>query len=114
MPVDVYDAVGLVRALADALGVADLRLEPEVVPGLDPKASARVFVGDDGVGVVGALAPGAAAAFGLAEAAVAFELDLDALGRAARVDRQFRPLSSFPPSTIDLAFVVAETCGPRT
>jgi len=37
---------------------------------------------------------------------VGFELDLDALGRAARVDRQFRPASSFPPSAIDLAFVV--------
>jgi phenylalanyl-tRNA synthetase beta chain len=107
-PVDVYDAVGLVRALADALGVAELRLEPEVVPGLDPKASARVFAGDDGVGVVGALAPGAAAASGLTDVTVAFELDLDALGRAARVDRQFRPPSSFPPSTIDLAFVVGD------
>jgi len=104
--VDVYDAVGLVRALADALGVAGLRFEPDVVPGFDPKASARVFAGDDGVGVVGALAPGAAAASGLSDAAVGFELDLDALGRAARVDRQFRPASSFPPSAIDLAFVV--------
>jgi phenylalanyl-tRNA synthetase beta chain len=106
--VDVYDAVGLVRALADALGIAELRIVPEVVAGLDPKASARVFAGDDGVGVVGALSPGAAAASGLTGAAVAFELDLDALGRAARVDRQFRPPSSFPPSAIDLAFVVSD------
>jgi phenylalanyl-tRNA synthetase beta chain len=107
-PVDVYDAVGLVRALADGLGVADLRLEPEVVPGLDPKASGRVYAGPDGVGVVGVVAPGAAAASGLSDGAVAFELDLDALTRAARVDREFHPLSSFPPSVIDLAFVVGD------
>ena len=104
--VDAYDVVGLVRALAGALGIADVRFEPDVVPGFDPKASARVFAGDDGVGVVGALAPGAAAASGLTDASVAFEIDLDALGRAARLDRQFRPASSFPPSAIDLAFVV--------
>src|SRR5262249_1406442 len=42
------------------------------------------------------------------DGAVAFELDLDALSRAARVDRQFRPPSSFPPSAIDLAFVVGD------
>jgi phenylalanyl-tRNA synthetase beta chain len=106
--VDVYDAVGLVRALAGALEIAGLRFEPEVVPGLDPKASARVFAGDDGLGVVGAIAPGAAAASGLTDGAVAFELDLDALGRAARVDRQFSAPSSFPPSAIDLAFVVSD------
>jgi phenylalanyl-tRNA synthetase beta chain len=105
--VDVYDAVGFVRALADGLGVGGLRFEAEVVPGFDPKASARVFVGDAGVGVVGALGPAAAAASGV-DAAVAFELDLDALTRASRVDRQFRPPSTFPPSAIDLAFVVGD------
>jgi phenylalanyl-tRNA synthetase beta chain len=106
--VDVYDAVGLVRALVGALGVADVRFVPDVVPGLDPKASARVVAGERGVGVVGALSPGAAAASGLPDAAVAFELDLDALCGAARVDRQFRSPSSFPPSAIDLAFVVSD------
>jgi phenylalanyl-tRNA synthetase beta chain len=105
-PVDVYDGVGLVRALADGFGVAGLRLEPEEVPGLEPTASARVYAGDEGVGVVGVLAPGAAAVSGLGDGAVAFELDLDALVQAARVDREFRPPSSFPPSVIDLAFVV--------
>jgi len=107
-PVDVYDAVGVVRALADGLGVAELRLEPEIVPGLDPKASARVYAGDDGVGVVGALARAAAAVSDLGDGAVAFELDLDALLRAARVNREFQPPSPYPPSVIDLAFVVGD------
>jgi phenylalanyl-tRNA synthetase beta chain len=52
------------------------------------------------------VAPGAAAVSGLGDGAVAFELDLDALTRAPRVDREFHAPSSFPPSVIDLAFVV--------
>ena len=45
----------LVRSMvADALGVADVRLEPAPVPGFDPAASARVLAGGRAVGVVGA------------------------------------------------------------
>ena len=105
-PVDVYDAVDLVRTVTDVLGIAAVRLEPAVLPGFDPEASARVYAGERGVGVVGALAPAALAAAAVPGPAVAFELDLDALSGAVRVDRQFRTPSSYPPSVIDLAFVV--------
>jgi phenylalanyl-tRNA synthetase beta chain len=107
-PVDGYDAVDAVRAVVDALGVADVRIESAVVPGLDPGASGRVLVGGVEVGVVGALAPAALAAASVAGPAVGFELDLDALGDAPRLDRQFRAPSSYPPSVIDLALVVAD------
>ncbi len=40
---------------------------------------------------------------------VGFEADLDLLRAAPRRDRTFRPLSPYPPSTIDLAFVVDES-----
>lgn len=105
-PVDVYDAVDLVATVTDALGVAGVRLEPAVVPGFDPEASAQVFAGSVAVGVVGALAPAAIGASALVGPVVAFELDLDALSATPRVDRQFRTPSSYPPSAIDLAFVV--------
>ncbi|MFM8303434.1 MAG: phenylalanine--tRNA ligase subunit beta [Actinomycetota bacterium] len=104
--VDAYDAVDLVRTVADALGVAGVRLAPVAVPGFDPGASAQVLAGTEAVGVVGVLAAATLAAAHVPAPAVAFELDLDALARAPRVDRQFRPASSFPPSVIDLAFVV--------
>ena len=39
---------------------------------------------------------------------MAFEVDLETLCSAARRDRSFRTLSPFPPSTIDLAFVVRD------
>ena len=107
-PVDVYDAVDLVRTVTDALGVADVRLEHAVLSGFDPEAAARVLAGGRPVGVVGALATGALAASSVPAPAVAFELDLDALSAAPRIDRQFRTPSSYPPSVVDLAFVVAD------
>ena len=58
--------------------------------------------------MVGALATGALAASSVPAPAVAFELDLDALSAAPRIDRQFRTPSSYPPSVVDLAFVVAD------
>jgi len=108
-PVDAHDAVDAVRAVLDALGIEGLRLEPVDLVGLDPTAGARLLVGGVEVGHVGALAPEALSASGLAAPVVAFELDLDALDRAPRRDRQFRSVSPFPPSTIDLAFVADET-----
>jgi phenylalanyl-tRNA synthetase beta chain len=107
-PVDAYDAVDAVRAVVDALGTADVRIESGVVPGFDPAASARVLAGDRPVGVVGALDPAALAAASVAGPAVGFELDLDALIEAPRRDRQFRIPSPYPPSVIDLAFVVGD------
>ena len=46
---------------------------------------------------------------GIATPVVGFEADLDAFRAAPRRDRTFRPLSPYPPSTIDLAFVVDDT-----
>ena len=105
-PVDVYDAVDAVRTVIDALGTADVQLVSTAVPGFDPAASARVVAGDVEVGVVGVLAPAALAAESVPGPAVGFALDLDALVDAPRRDRQFRRPSPYPPSVIDLAFVV--------
>lgn len=104
--VDGFDAVGAVRVVLAALGVADPHLESAPVPGLDPGASARIRVDHSVVGVVGVVDPAVAAAVGIPTPAVAFELDLDALAGVPGRDRQFRPVSPFPPSSIDLAFVV--------
>ncbi|GMU79594.1 MAG: phenylalanine--tRNA ligase beta subunit [Acidimicrobiia bacterium] len=105
-PVDAYDASDLVWALRDALGVAGLRFVPAEWPGFDPQATARVLAGTVTVGVLGRVAPAAIGASDLVAPVVALELDLDALVSAPRLDRQFRPLSPFPSSAIDLAFVV--------
>jgi phenylalanyl-tRNA synthetase beta chain len=107
--VDVYDAVDLLRALAEALELADLQLVAGPAAGFDPVAGAAIRVDGTTIGHVGALAPGVAAAFGAAEPAVAFELDIDDLFAGRRRDRAFRAPSRYPVSSIDLAFVLPES-----
>jgi phenylalanyl-tRNA synthetase beta chain len=107
-PVDGYDAVDLELTVLDALVVAGAELVADDVVGFDSTAAARVVVGDAVAGVVGVLAAGTVEATEVEAPVVAFELDLDVLDAAPRRDRQFRSLSPFPPSGIDLAFVVGD------
>lgn len=105
-PVDAYDAVDLVRVVADTLGLARWDLEAATIPGFHPGRAARLRADGTVVGAVGELHRDILTAVGITDVVVAFEADLDALLDAPRRDRTFRPLSPYPPSTIDLAFVV--------
>jgi phenylalanyl-tRNA synthetase beta chain len=107
--VDVYDAVDALRAVVDALEIEEFALEPFDVPGYRPGRSARVLVGGADVGAVGEVAGAVVSALGLVAPVVAFEVVLDALVAAPRRDRRFQASSRFPASSIDLAFVVADT-----
>ncbi len=101
-----YDAVDALEALGEALELEDLRLVAGPAPGFDPAQSAEITVDGEAVGHVGVLAAAVAEAFGVPAGAVAFELDIDGLLGGKRRDRAFRPLSRFPASNIDLAFVL--------
>lgn len=107
-PVDVYDAVDLMRAIAEALELVELQLVAGPAPGFDPGRSATVIVDGTPIGHVGALAPSVPDAFGAPEPAVGIELDVDGLLGGSRRDRAFRPLSRYPVSRLDLAFVLPE------
>jgi phenylalanyl-tRNA synthetase beta chain len=108
-PVDMRDAADVVRALADALGVERVELDPDALPGYQPTRGARVLVGGVEVGRVGELERAPLRRVGLAPPVAAVELDFDALEALPRRDRAFRVPSPFPPSTVDLDFVVRET-----
>ena len=108
-PVDVYDATDLVQVIADALGCAELELTAGAGPGWHPLRSARMSLAGRSVGSVGELAPKIVAAAGLVGPVVAFEADLGALSASKRHLPGFRAPSPFPPSAIDLAFVVDES-----
>jgi phenylalanyl-tRNA synthetase beta chain len=107
--VDPYDAVDLVRVVADTLELDGWHLEAATIPGYHPGRAARIRAGGVVLGAVGELHRDVLAAVGLAAPVVGFEADLEALRAAPRRDRTFRPLSPYPPSTIDLAFVVDDT-----
>jgi phenylalanyl-tRNA synthetase beta chain len=108
-PVDVYDAVDALRAVADALEIEEFALEPADIAGFRPGRSARVLAGGADVGVVGEVADAVVNALGLERPVAAFEVVLDTLVAAPRRDRQFAALSRFPASSIDLAFTVPDT-----
>jgi phenylalanyl-tRNA synthetase beta chain len=66
-----------------------------------------LLVGDEGVlGSLGEVDPGVLDAHGIEGRVAWVELDLDALLRLSRSERRYRPVSRFPSSDIDLAFVV--------
>jgi phenylalanyl-tRNA synthetase beta chain len=103
----VADIVAVVRALETALRLATLELRNESLPGLHPARGARIFVSDVPIGVVGEIDPTIRAAYGIDEA-VYLEAELGALLGAPRRSAQYRPISSFPPVNVDLAFVVGD------
>jgi phenylalanyl-tRNA synthetase beta chain len=105
-PVDVYDATAALTALAQELRVADLRIEAASVDGFHPTRAARLLVDGTPIGHVGEIATHVVEALALAAPVVACELDVDAFLAGARTDRAARPVSRFPASSVDLAFVV--------
>jgi phenylalanyl-tRNA synthetase beta chain len=107
--VDVYDATAAFDAVAQELRITDIRLEPSAVPGFHPTRAARILVDGRAVGAIGEVAATVVDALALAGPVVACEVDVDALLAAARTDRMSRPVSRFPASTVDLAFVVDDT-----
>jgi phenylalanyl-tRNA synthetase beta chain len=107
-PVDPYDAADVVREVLGAVEIADGRIESAARPGFDPAKGAIVVVDGTEIGVLGEIAPAVLADVELTPPVVGVELDLDQLLSARRRDRTFRPPSPYPPSSIDLAFVVDE------
>jgi phenylalanyl-tRNA synthetase beta chain len=103
------DAVRVLQELLVALGVQDrvrVGLAPERVPGLHPTRCATV-VGPAGtaLGAVGEIDPAVLDALGVGERVAVLEVDLSALLALEESVPQARPVSRFPSSDIDLAFV---------
>jgi phenylalanyl-tRNA synthetase beta chain len=107
-PVDPFDALDVLHGVFDALEIADGATDAATRPGFDRARAAAVLVDGEEVGVIGELEPSLLRALELTPPVVGFEVDLDRLLDARRRDRTFRPPSPYPPSTIDLAFVVSE------
>jgi phenylalanyl-tRNA synthetase beta chain len=104
---DAGDAKLALDTLMGTLAVEGYRLlAADDLPGLHPTRGARVFAGDVEVGVVGEVDPGVLAAYEVDERLGWFELNLDRLLDQPHGQTVYRPVSRFPSSDIDLAFVV--------
>ena len=100
---------GIWTVLAEPSRLDDVTLEAGAAPGLHPTRAARI-VGAGGValGAVGEVDPDVVAAYGLTGRVGYFRVDLEARRPPSRPAAQARPVSRFPASDVDLAFVVAD------
>ncbi|WP_182526735.1 phenylalanine--tRNA ligase subunit beta [Nocardioides dongkuii] len=107
-PVDWTDAVGGVRAVADALGL-ELGTRADALAPWHPGRCAALLLGDVVVGHAGELHPRVCAAFGLPARSVAAEVDLEVLLEHAVHLRPAPSFSTYPVAKEDVALVVPET-----
>jgi phenylalanyl-tRNA synthetase beta chain len=107
---DAAAAVHAWRVIADALRLQATQLRPCVRAGLHPARTAEIVAGETVIGVVGEVDPETLSAYDLThDRAGWIELDLLKLHRAPRRPLAARPVSRFPSSDVDLAFVVADS-----
>jgi phenylalanyl-tRNA synthetase beta chain len=108
VPLDLFDAKGVVESVIEELGVARLRLRQSDLSHLQPGRSAEVLIGGDVVGWLGEVHPDVLASYDCSGPVAAFELQLKPLLKAARDIRPFVDLPRFPGVKMDLAIVVAD------
>ena len=107
-PVTAHDVVAAFEAIAQELRLADWKLVAASPPAFHPVRAANVVVDGAVVGSIGEIDAEVRDALALPAPVVALHVDVDALLVASRSPRAARPLSRFPSSTIDLAFVVGD------
>jgi phenylalanyl-tRNA synthetase beta chain len=93
--------------IAAALGWDGVAVAAGEQPGMHPTRT--LLLGEGGeLGAVGEVDPAALAAHGIDDRVAWVQLELDRLFVLPKSERRYRPVSRFPSSDIDLAFVVAE------
>lgn len=110
-PFDFFDGKGVLENLIRELALpkANFRaLSAEEAPHLQPGRAAELFAAGAKIGWVGEIHPLAVSEFDANAPIVAFELDLDALAKAARPARDYVDVPEFPAVLMDQAFVVDE------
>jgi phenylalanyl-tRNA synthetase beta chain len=102
-------AVALWDEVAAALAVEGVRLVAAARPGLHPTRTAELRAPNGTVlGAVGEIDPWVLEAHGISERVAWLEFELAALCALHHGERRYRPVSRFPSSDIDLAFVVPD------
>ncbi|HBX77622.1 MAG TPA: phenylalanine--tRNA ligase subunit beta [Acidimicrobiaceae bacterium] len=118
---DAADAVRMAKAVASRLGVLDVTIVSEPVGGLHPGRSAVIYARGVAVGVVGEVHPGDASAHGVTERVGYFSFCLggpepwhggDGLLTVPRKLGHAAPVSRFPSSDLDLAFLAPVAVAP--
>lgn len=106
---DATAAVDAWRVLADALGFSGDALHQGPSAGLHPGRAGSIQVGETVVGLLGEVDPGVLDGLGITERVAVLEVDLGLLLDLRHGRQAYEPVSRYPSSDIDLAFVVPET-----
>lgn len=101
-------AVAVLDVLAEALALPNLQLLPAEPAGLHPTRSAEVVIAGRTRGQVGEVDPGVLEAYGVQGRVAWLQLDLGEVLNGPHGNRRYRPVSKFPSSDVDLAFVVGD------
>ncbi|MCP4434989.1 MAG: phenylalanine--tRNA ligase subunit beta [Actinomycetia bacterium] len=102
------EAVELLELVLDAAGAGPVVLRAEELAGMHPGRGAVVEVAGVDIGAVGEIDPAVAEACGIDERVALVELDLDHLLAMPESVTTAQPVSRFPSSDVDFAFVVDE------
>ena len=102
---DFYDMKGVVEALLSE-AQAPVSFAPAQRQGMHPGQTAEVYVGDECVGVIGALHPETAEQLDLPLTTLVADLSLQGVVQGSVAS--FKPLSKFPASGRDLALLVKD------
>lgn len=95
--------------VAAALGIGARIDQERVPPGLHATRSATLQAGKDPIGAVGEVDPAVLQRFGVSERVAILELDLSTVLAREPKPAVWKPVSRYPSSDLDLAFVLADT-----
>src|SRR5947209_11417728 len=106
---DAAEAMRMWHVVADALRLEAVTAAAGERAGLHPTRAARLLAGDIGIGEIGEVDPDVLRAYDIEGRVGWFAVDLERLLAAPRRPSVFHPISRFPGSDIDLAFVVDDS-----
>lgn len=106
------DAVAVLNSLVSALALPNLKLtNSDSLPGMHPTRSAEVVIAGRTRGAVGEVAPSVLRSFDIEGRVAWLQLDLGEVLNGPHGKRSYTPVSKFPSSEMDLAFVVGNEVG---
>jgi phenylalanyl-tRNA synthetase beta chain len=105
---DAAVAVSVLKQISGTLGI-DVQIRNGPRPGLHPRRSADVVFRGRSLGEVGEVDPGVVEAFGISGRVGWIRMDVDPLIVGLSAVARAKPVSRFPTSDIDLAFIVPDS-----
>ena len=105
-------AIAVLNLLADALALPNVQVRnADSLAGMHPTRSGEVVIAGRTRGVVGEISPSVLRTFGIDGRVAWLQLDLTEVLNGPHGKRSYRPVSKFPSSDMDLAFVVPDETG---